>query len=91
MKKFSYAVLTALLVFETFSLCIVPAYAATAMYIDPSAVTYVIQAVAGVVIAIGALITIFRHKIAALFKKNKDVEKKEVHFTEAEDVTEENK
>lgn len=55
-------------------------------YIDPSAVTYVIQAVAGVVIAIGAMLTIFRHKIAAFFKKNKDVEKKEVHFKEdAED------
>ena len=34
-------------------------------YIDPSAVTYVIQAVAGVLIALGALITVFRHKVAA--------------------------
>ena len=50
------------------------------LYIDPSAVSYIIQAVAGVVIAIGACLTIFRHKIAAFFKKNKDTEKKEVHF-----------
>lgn len=66
-------------------LTMIPAQA----YIDPSAVTYTIQAVAGVVIALGALATIFRHKIAALFKKNKDTEKKEVHFTddEAESTT----
>ena len=40
-------------------------------YIDPSAVTYVVQAVAGVVIALGALVTVFRHKIFAFFKKGK--------------------
>lgn len=40
-------------------------------YIDPSAVTYIIQAVAGALIAIGAAFTIFRHKIFAFFKKNK--------------------
>ncbi|MDE6404197.1 MAG: hypothetical protein K2M20_00930 [Lachnospiraceae bacterium] len=40
-------------------------------YIDPSAVTYIIQAVAGVLIALGAAFTIFRHKIFAFFKKNK--------------------
>ncbi len=40
-------------------------------YIDPSAVTYVIQAVAGVLIALGAAFTIFRHKIFAFFRKNK--------------------
>lgn len=52
-------------------------------YIDPSAVTYVIQAVAGVVIALGALITVFRHKIIAFFKKgSKGTEKKEIHFTD---------
>lgn len=38
-------------------------------YIDPSAVTYIIQGVAGVLIAIGAILTIFRHKIMAIFKK----------------------
>lgn len=51
-------------------------------YIDPSAVSYVAQAVAGVVIAIGAIITIFRHKIAAFFKKGKTEEVKEIHFKE---------
>lgn len=40
-------------------------------YIDPSAVTYVIQAVAGVLIAIGAAFTIFRHKIFSFFNKKK--------------------
>lgn len=54
-------------------------------YIDPSAVTYVIQAVAGVVIAIGALITVFRHKIVAFFKKGKkENAKKEIHIKEEE-------
>lgn len=52
-------------------------------YIDPSAVTYVIQAVAGVIIAIGALITVFRHKILAFFKKGKkDENKREIHLKE---------
>ncbi len=56
------------------------------LYIDPSAVTYVIQAVAGVVIAIGALITVFRHKIIAFFRKGKKSETKaEIHFTEDSD------
>lgn len=55
-------------------------------YIDPSAVTYVIQAVAAVVIAIGAAFTVFRHKIFAFFKKNKkQEEKKEIHFTEEDE------
>ena len=44
-----------------------------------------IQAVAGAVIAIGALITVFRHKIIAFFKKgNKDEVKKEIHVIEDE-------
>lgn len=60
-----------------------------AYYIDPSAVTYIIQAVAAVFIAIGALFTVFRHKIAALLKKNTKVEKKEIHIVEdEEDLTE---
>lgn len=50
------------------------------LYIDPSAVSYIIQAIAAVIIAIGACLTIFRHKIASLFKKNKNQEKREVHF-----------
>ena len=38
-------------------------------YIDPSTVTYIIQGVAGVLIAIGAAVTIFRHKIKAAWRK----------------------
>ena len=50
-------------------------------YIDPSAVTYVIQAVAAVFIALGAVATVFRHKIAAFFRKNtKKGEKREIHI-----------
>lgn len=52
-------------------------------YIDPSAVTYVIQAVAAVCIALGAVVTVFRHKIVKFFKKNKkNSAKKEIHLTE---------
>ena len=52
-------------------------------YIDPSAVTYVIQAVAAVFIALGACLTVFRHKIFAFFKKNgKKTEKREIHMKE---------
>ena len=55
----------------------------TLLYIDPSAVTYTAQAVAAVVVAVGALITVFRHKIAAFFKKNKnDNTKREIHIKE---------
>ena len=38
-------------------------------YIDPSTVTYIIQGVAGVLIAIGAVVTICRHKIKAAWRK----------------------
>lgn len=52
-------------------------------YIDPSAVTYVIQAVAAVFIAIGAVFTVFRHKIFAFFRKNSGKsKKKEIHMKE---------
>ena len=51
------------------------------LYIDPSAVTYMIQAVAAVAIAAGAALTVFRHKIAALFRKNKSLVKhREIHL-----------
>ncbi len=49
-------------------------------YIDPSAVSYVAQAVIGIVVALIACLTIFRHKIVSFIKKNKNEEKKEVHF-----------
>lgn len=55
-------------------------------YIDPSAVTYIIQAVAGVLIALGAAFTIFRHKIFALFKKNKKTGETESAVIEFKDV-----
>ena len=71
--KFTYFYVASLFLFSTVAFA----------YIDPSAVTYVIQAVAGAVIAIGALITVFRHKIIAFFKKgNKDEVKKEIHVIE---------
>ncbi len=56
-------------------------------YIDPSAVTYVIQAVAGVLIALGAAFTIFRHKIFAFFKGKKKTEEKEeaIEFKDVEE------
>lgn len=58
-------------------------------YIDPSAVTYVIQAVAGLLIALGAALTIFRHKIVAFFRRNKkgnSVEEAEkIEFKEVDD------
>ena len=73
--KFTYFYVSSLFLFSTVAFA----------YIDPSAVTYVIQAVAGAVIAIGALITVFRHKIIAFFKKgNKDEAKKEIHLMEDE-------
>lgn len=58
-----------------------------AAYIDPSAVTYVIQAVAGVVIALGAALTIFRHKIFAFFKGKKKTEEAEeaIEFKKVEE------
>ena len=53
----------------------------TIMYIDPSAVTYTAQAIAAVVVAVGALITVFRHKIVAFFKKDKgETAKREIHI-----------
>lgn len=50
-------------------------------YIDPSAVTYIIQAVAAIFIALGAAITVFRHKIFSFFKKNsRKKAKREIHM-----------
>lgn len=57
-------------------------------YIDPSAVTYIIQGVAGVLIALGAAFTIFRHKIAKLFKgkkKQEEAEETKIEFKDVED------
>ena len=63
---------------------------AFADYIDPSAVTYTAQAIAAVVVAIGALITVFRHKIVAFFKKDKaEAAKREIHVRDEEENAEE--
>lgn len=66
-----------------FTLFTIPVHA----YIDPSAVTYVIQGVAGVLIALGAAFTIFRHKIFKFFKgKKKDAEAEEkIELKDVED------
>ena len=59
------------------------------LYIDPSAVTYTAQAIAAVVVALGALITVFRHKIVAFFKKDKaETVKREIHIKEDDDTEE---
>lgn len=58
-------------------------------YIDPSATTYMIQAIGAAVIALGAVVTVFRHKIVSFFKKDKGAEeKKEIHFEDDETKTE---
>lgn len=51
-------------------------------YIDPSATTFLLQAGAAIVVAVGAMFTVFRHRIAALFKKKTDEEKAEIHLKE---------
>lgn len=84
MKKVIGRILLALYFFNCFfMLFTVPVYA----YIDPSAVTYVIQAVAGVLIALGAAFTIFRHKIFGFFKKKKQGEEEEskIEFKDVEE------
>ncbi len=57
-------------------------------YIDPSATTYIVQAVAAAVISIGACFTIFRHKISAFFNKGKDAERREIHMKDENQETE---
>lgn len=60
-------------------------------YIDPSAVTYVIQAVAGVLIALGAALTIFRHKIFKFLKsKKKDTPEEKIEFKDVDEENEHN-
>lgn len=82
-------IITQLFKFTYFASCFwyfftIPAQA----YIDPSAVTYIIQAVAGVLIALGAAFTIFRHKIFAFLKKNKkngEAEGAAIEFKDVDD------
>ena len=40
-------------------------------YIDPSTATYLVQIIAGILVAGGIAIGVFRHKIKRLFTKNK--------------------
>lgn len=40
-------------------------------YIDPSVLTYVIQAVAGICVTLGVVLTVFRHKIIKFFRNLK--------------------
>lgn len=85
MKK----VVAGLLSFMYFFVCFFNLFTITAhAYIDPSVVTYLIQGVAGVLIALGAAVTIFRHKIVAFFKKNKKNDDAEEEKLELKDVEE---
>lgn len=52
-------------------------------YIDPSATTFLVQALAAVAVAIGAAFTVFRHKVTAFFRKgSSSADKREVNMTE---------
>ena len=84
MKKTVTKIFSFLYFFTCFyALFTVPVYA----YIDPSAVTYIIQGVAGVLIALGAALTIFRHKIFSFFnrKKSGNEEEEKIEFKDTED------
>lgn len=60
------------------------------LYIDPSVTTYLIQAIAGVVIAVGAGIAIYFHKVKKKVddklgldeNRNKEVESDDIEFKE---------
>ena len=60
------------------------------LYIDPSVTTYIIQAVAGVVSAVGAFLAIYfrrakkkmNEKLGIDENKNKEVESDEIEFKE---------
>lgn len=62
-------------------------------YIDPSATTYLIQAVAGIVIAVGSVVIIFwrraknklKDKVGIDFDKNKETEESVVAVDPAEE------
>lgn len=85
MKKFLGRALSFFYFFNCFyALFTMPVHA----YIDPSAVTYIIQGVAGVLIALGAAFTIFRHKIFKLFKGKKQAEETQEEQIEFKEVDE---
>ena len=88
-RVLKYAIFTAWCFVSAMLLFGVTAYA----YIDPSVMTYVIQAVAGVVIALGAVFGIyFRRMKKALFaflhideNRNKEVESDDVVYRKPEE------
>ena len=54
------------------------------LYIDPSVMTYAIQAIAGVVIAIGAVITLVWRKTKKKVAQKLNIEEKSIKETEEE-------
>ena len=80
------------------ALCAMLMFGANASaYIDPSVMTYVIQAVAGIVIAIGAVAGIYwrkakkrvSYKLGIDENKNKEVESDEITVDESDEAKEE--
>jgi len=65
--RFTYFFICSMMLFSTYSFA----------YLDPSTMTYAIQAVAGVLIAIGAAVGIYWHKIKRAVKGNKKLENKD--------------
>lgn len=57
------------------------------LYIDPATTSYLVQIIAGVVIALGAATGIFFSKIRRLFKKGKGEEVKQTKKEGAEKKT----
>lgn len=55
-------------------------------YIDPSAVTFIIQGIAGVLIALGAAFAVFRHKIFKFLrsKKKENEQESKIEFKDVE-------
>lgn len=79
--------LTNILTFTFFTICFIVLFSVNAKaYIDPSVMTYAIQAIAGIVIAIGAFVGIYfrkakrkiNDKLGIDENKNKEVESDEV-------------
>lgn len=56
----------------------------TFLYIDPSVMTYAIQAIAGVVIAVGAVFAIVWRKLKKKVAKTMNLEEKSIKETEEE-------
>lgn len=79
-----------ILSFLFFFLCaMVMCISYAAAYIDPSAVTYIVQAVAAIVIAAGAALGFYWRRIKRALKKKKDVDEDEEYDDEDEDEDEE--